>query len=210
MAGRRNSNESSPSASTAAPSCGSGWAAVLLAAWCGLRRGEILALKRDDLDLDVGTVTVHGTQTEMLATRRRFDSPPKSDAGFRTVTMPAHIVPSLAEHLAEFAGPTRLFASPDGGPMKGDTLYQAFARARVRVGLDELRFHDLRHTGQTLAAATGATLADLMLRLGHSSPAAAMRYLHTVEGRDRAIAEALSVLAEHGDAARLPATITSK
>jgi integrase len=64
--------------------------------------------------------------------------------------------------------------------------------------------HDLRHTGQTLAAATGATLADLMMRLGHASPAAANRYLHAVAGRDEAIADALAVLAEHGDAAKLP------
>jgi integrase len=92
--------------------------------------------------------------------------------------------------------------------MQGDTLYQAFARARGRVGLDNLRFHDLRHTGQTLAAATGASLPDLMKRLGHASPAAAMRYLHTVQGRDDAIAEALAVLAAHGDAARLPASVT--
>ena len=185
-------------------------AAVLLAAWCGLRRGEILGLQRTDLDVEAGTVTVHRTQTEMLSTRRRFDSPPKSDAGFRTVNLPAHILPTMSEHLQRYAGPTRLFVSPDGGPMRGDTLYQAFARARGRIGLEELRFHDLRHTGQTLAAATGASLPDLMLRLGHSSPAAAMRYLHTVAGRDKAIAEALTVLAEHGDAARLPTTITTK
>jgi hypothetical protein len=68
-------------------------------------------------------------------------------------------------------------------------------------GVGGAGFHDLRHTGQTLAAATGATLADLMKRLGHSSPAAAMHYLHTVNGRDEAIAEALSAIAEYGDAA---------
>lgn len=49
-----------------------------------------------------------------------------------------------------------------------------------------------------------------MKRLGHSSPAAAMRYLHTVNGRDEAIAEALSVLAEHGDAARLPTSMSAR
>jgi integrase len=185
-------------------------AAILIAAWCGLRRGEILALRRSDLDLDAATISVHQTQTEMLATRERFDSPPKSDAGLRTVNIPAHIVPALRDHLGTYAGPTRVFVSRDGSPMRGDSLYQAFARARTRAGLERLRFHDLRHTGQTLAAATGATLADLMLRLGHSSPAAAMRYLHTVQGRDKAIAEALTVLAEHGDAARLPGTVTTK
>ena len=72
------------------------------------------------------------------------------------------------------------------------------------------RFHDLRHTGQTLAASTGATTKDLMRRLGHASPAAAYRYLHAVDGRDAEIASALSKLAAHGDAARLPKSIVVK
>ncbi|MEU5788304.1 excisionase family DNA-binding protein [Micromonospora purpureochromogenes] len=84
------------------------------------------------------------------------------------------------------------------------------ALARKNVGLDDLTFHDLRHTGQTLAAQTGATLADLMKRLGHSSMAAARRYLHAVDGRDREIAKALSELAAHGDVARLPRHITMR
>ncbi|MFG3688163.1 tyrosine-type recombinase/integrase [Micromonospora sp. NPDC047740] len=92
-------------------------------------------------------------------------------------------------HLDEYAGKDRLFVSRDGSPLRGDTLYQAFVRARAKVGLDDLTFHDLRHTGQTLAAQTGATLADLMKRLGHSSMAAARRYLHAVDGRDREIAK---------------------
>ncbi len=86
-------------------------------------------------------------------------------------------------------------------------MYQAFVRARQRVGLDWLTIHDLRHTGSTLAAQSGATLADLMLHLGHSTPAAAQRYLHTVDGRDREIAEALSRLAAHGDPAALPTVL---
>jgi integrase len=76
--------------------------------------------------------------------------------------------------------------------------------------MEGFRFHDLRHTGQTLAAATGATVKDLQRRLGHSSTAAAMRYLHTVDGRDAEIATALSALAELGSAAKLPGTITIK
>lgn len=70
--------------------------------------------------------------------------------------------------------------------------------------------HDLRHTGQTLAAQAGATLADLMKRLGHASMVAAKRYLHAVDGGDAEIAKALSDLAAHGDAARLRKTITMR
>lgn len=185
-------------------------AAVLLGAWGGLRRGEILALSVADVDMKDGTVTVHRSQTELLATRERFDSGPKTDAGYRTVALPPHVLRALQEHIDLYAGPERLFVARDGGPMRGDTLRQAFERARRKVGMNDFRFHDLRHTGQTLAAATGATLADLMRRLGHSSPAAANRYLHAVTGRDEAIAEALSLLAEHGDAAKLPRSVTIK
>ena len=53
-------------------------AAVLLAAWGGLRRGEILALQRDDLDLEACTVSVHRNQVELLEMRKRFDSRPKT------------------------------------------------------------------------------------------------------------------------------------
>ena len=67
------------------------------------------------------------------------------------------------------------------GRCRGDAVRQAFGRARRKAGMPSFRFHDLRHTGQTLAAATGATTKDLMRRLGHASPAAAYRYLHAVE-----------------------------
>ena len=75
------------------------------------------------------------------------------------------------------------------------SLYAVYHPAREAAGRPDLRFHDLRHTGAVLAAATGATLAELMARLGHSTVAAAMRYQHAAADRDKAIAEALSKLA---------------
>jgi integrase len=80
--------------------------------------------------------------------------------------------------------------------MSPSALYAVFYPARERAGRPDLRFHDLRHTGAVLAAATGATLAELMARLGHSTVSAAMRYQHAAADRDKAIAEALSRLAE--------------
>ena len=68
--------------------------------------------------------------------------------------------------------------------------------ARETPGRPDLRFHDLRHTGAVLAAATGATLAELMARLGHSDPGAALRYQHAAKDRDRAVADALSDMAD--------------
>ncbi|GAA0473636.1 putative prophage phiRv2 integrase [Paractinoplanes deccanensis] len=185
--------------------------AVLIAAWCGLRRGEIAGLRVTDVDLIEHTITVRKNRVEPLHDRgKAHDKDPKTEAGKRTIAIPPHVIPILRLHLDEFAGKERLFISRDGSPLRGNTLYQAFVRARKKVGLDNLSFHDLRHTGQTLAAQTGATMADLMKRLGHSSMAAARRYLHAVDGRDKEIAKALSALAAHGDAARLPRTVSTK
>ena len=64
-----------------------------------------------------------------------------------------------------------------------------------QAGRSDLRLHDLRHTGLTLAAATGATTVELMHRAGHSSSVAAMRYQHATKDRDRVIADALGALA---------------
>ena len=154
-----------------------------------------------------GTVWVRPTHVELLESPLRFDKDPKSAAGKRPVSVPPHVKPYLTAHAAEWAGAERFFVLWDGSPMRGNAVYQAFVRARKKVELPRLSFHDLRHTGQTLAAATGATLADLKRRLGHSSAAAALRYLHAVEGRDREVAQALSRLAEAGDAAKLPRKI---
>ena len=63
---------------------------------------------------------------------------------------------------------------------------------RATMGLEDLDLHDLRHSGNTWAAATGASTAELMGRLGHASPVAALRYQHATADRDRAIADALS------------------
>lgn len=185
-------------------------AAVLLGAWCGMRRGEIIALKPEDIDLKAATVTVHENRVELLESPVAFDAPPKTDAGKRTVTVPPHVLPILEAHMKDWAGRDRVFVGRDGKPMRGDAVRQAFARARAKVDVPGFRFHDLRHTGQTLAASAGATLKDLMLRLGHASPVAAQRYLHVVEGRDAEIASALSDLAAHGNAARLPKSIVVK
>ena len=72
------------------------------------------------------------------------------------------------------------------------TFGKRFDAAREAAGRPDLTFHALRHTGAVLAAQSGATLADLVARLGHSTPNAAMRYQHAASDRDRTIADALS------------------
>jgi integrase len=170
--------------------------AVLLAAWCGLRFGELTEQRRKDVDLPSGTL--HVTRAVAWVHSRPVVGTPKSDAGVRDVAIPPHLLPALKAHVAEHAARGKdglLFPSPAGTHLTTSTLYRSFWRARRLAGRPDLRWHDLRHTGAVLAASTGATLAELMSRLGHSTPGAALRYQHVAEGRDALIAIALSELA---------------
>ncbi|WP_289019985.1 hypothetical protein [uncultured Ornithinimicrobium sp.] len=81
------------------------------------------------------------------------------------------------------------------------TLNKAWHPAWAAAGRPDLRWHDLRHTGAVFAAQAGATLAELMARLGHSTHKAALRYQHAAADRDARIAEALSAMVEAGSPA---------
>jgi len=121
-----------------------------------------------------------------------------SAAGRRVVTIPGAILADVRAHLDRFAedGPQgRVFLGPRGAGLRSSTfMARDFTPAVQRLGLSGVRFHDLRHTGNTLAAATGASLADLMARMGHASVDAALRYQHATRTQDVAIAGALSEL----------------
>ena len=108
--------------------------------------------------------------------------PPKTDAGRRTVTLPAGAAVALAEHLANFAepGPEGLvFPAPQGGYLRRSNLRRRWwVSATKAAGVEGLRFHDLRHSAATMALAAGANTRELMERMGHASPAVALRYQH--------------------------------
>ncbi|MCV7381461.1 site-specific integrase [Mycobacterium alsense] len=167
---------------------------VLLAAWAALRFGELAELRRKDIVGNViqirrGVVRVDG---EMRITT------PKSTAGSRDVTIPPHLMPFVEQHLERHTGAGReslLFPAINGGHLQPSSLYRYFYPARDKAKRPDLRFHDLRHTGATLAAQTGATLAELMGRLGHSTVSAALKYQHIAADRDAQIADALSKIA---------------
>lgn len=123
---------------------------------------------------------------------------PKSEAGKRPVNVPPHLLQVIEDHLSDHVSPGRdglLFPAGHGEQLAPSTLYKVYYPARDNAGRPDLRFHDLRHTGAVLAASTGATLAELMARLGHSTAGAALRYQHAARERDRVIAAALSDLA---------------
>lgn len=172
--------------------------AVLIAAWCGLRQGETMELRRRDVNLRKGTLTVSRAVTR-VAGQDPIVGDPKSDAGTRVVAIPPHIQPAFAAHLSQHVGTDRdalLFAGRDSGEqLAPSTLYRWFYPAREAAGRKDLRWHDLRHTSATMAAQTGASLRDLMHRLGHSTVAASLRYQHHVIERDQQVAAKLSEMA---------------
>ncbi len=173
---------------------------VMFASWCALRFGELVELRRKDIDLRNGVV--HVRRGAVRAGGEVIIGTPKSEAGIRDVAIPPHLMPMVRDHLGRnITGGKEglLFPAADGvSTMAPATLYRVFYRAREVAGRPDLRWHDLRHTGAVLAAQTGASLAELMGRLGHSTPQAAMRYQHAAKGRDAEIATALSALAEAG------------
>jgi len=170
---------------------------LLLAAWCAMRYGELAELRRGDVDLEAGVLRIQRGVTR--AGGQTFVGTPKSEAGRRTVSVPPHLLPVLERHLRMHTGAGQdelLFPARRGGHLAPTALQSFWHPARAAAGREDLHFHDLRHTGATLAAAAGGSIADLMARLGHSTPAAAMRYQHSVADRDKAIAEALSGFAD--------------
>jgi integrase len=170
-------------------------ALVLLAVFAGLRWGELAALRRRDIDLDVQVVRVVRQLTEVRGNGLAF-GPPKSDAGKRAVVLPTVIIPDLAWHLARFTASqddALLFTGPTGVPLWHSSFrHRYWLPALAKAGLAGIHIHDLRHTGNHLAATSGATLRELMDRMGHSSSRAALIYLHGSDERQQKIADAIS------------------
>jgi integrase len=171
-------------------------ALVLLAVFTSLRYGELAALRRSSIGPKWQTVTVTSAMVERSTGELVF-GPPKSAAGRRTVTVPAAIRTELRTHLKTYVSDDTealLFTGLRGGALRRSNFQRAtnWTKLVTDLGLPRFHFHDLRHTGNTLAAGKGANLADLMARMGHSSVRAARIYLHTTEQRDKQIAESLN------------------
>lgn len=175
-------------------------ALVMVSAWCALRFGEAAELRRQDVDLKAGVLRIR--RAVVRVDGAALVGSPKSAAGVRDVAIPPHLVPMLREHLREhvaFGRDALVFPAADGAShLATSTLYRHFYAARTAAKRPDLRWHDLRHTGAVLAAQSGATIAELMGRLGHSTPQAALRYQHVADGRDAAIARRLSEIAGGG------------
>ena len=179
-------------------------ALILLAVFGSLRWGELAALRRRHIDLTSGTLRAELGVVE-LVDGSLVTGPPKSEAGRRTVALPPFLFPEVATHLELFTAPaddSLVFTGPKNAPLRRSNFSRTWRDAIEAAGLTGFHFHDLRHTGNHIAAATGASLRELMGRMGHSTTRAALIYQHRTTERDRFIAAAMSeiVKTELGEA----------
>jgi integrase len=111
------------------------------------------------------------------------------------VPVPEVILPELRHHLALYAQhglDGRVFLGAKGATPRRNHFGKVWRRACAAVEVPGLHFHDLRHTGNTLAATSGASTKELMTRFGHSTTRAAMIYQHATDPRQKAIAAAIN------------------
>jgi integrase len=184
---------------------------VLLATFASLRWGELVGLRRRHIDLQSATVRVEQATAEVPG-HGLITGPPKTPAGRRTVAFPTVISPIVSWHLQCFAEPGpngRVFVGPNGATPQRSNFNRIWRKATRDAGVTGLRFHDLRHTGNSLAASTGASLRELMDRMGHSSTRAAMIYQHATKDRGREIADAIGARTTQELARRRRSTHTS-
>ena len=146
-------------------------ALILIAAWCGLRWGEVTELRRKDISDDRAVITVARGVTHRQGCR--IDSPTSGKP--RVVVVPPHIRADIEAHLGEHVeqGPEALlFPAPRGGCHLDDKTFRArFTAALKTVGREGVRVHDLRHFAGTQTARVG-NLIETMERLGHSTVSA--------------------------------------
>jgi integrase len=146
---------------------------VLVAAYSGLRAGELSALRGKHVDLLHRTITV--VEQVQSISGQQVVSMPKSAAGRRSVSLHGVVAVALEEHLTAYAAPGPeglVFPAPEGGFMRLENFRKrAWTPATVAAGVAPLRLHDLRHTCASLAIAAGADVKVLQRMLGHASAA---------------------------------------
>ncbi|HSS22902.1 MAG TPA: site-specific integrase, partial [Mycobacterium sp.] len=167
---------------------------VLVAAWCGLRWGEVIELRRQDVDDSCEVILVARAVTHRDGCR--IDTPKSGKP--RAVVVPPHIRAELKHHLDVYvAKDAQALVFPallDGCHLRDSVFAKHFRAALKTIGRENVRIHDLRHFAGTQTARV-ANLTETMGRLGHSTVRASLIYQGIVSGRDAEVAAALSELA---------------
>ena len=133
----------------------------------GLRRGELLGLKWEDLDLEQGTLRVQRQVSRING--EVVEAPLKTKNSYRTISLGTDAVGILKEQRKKCGSSEYVFPSPTGGPISPDSVIQMLHRVLKRAGLPKVRFHDLRHTFATVALQNGVDIKTVSGMLGHYS-----------------------------------------
>lgn len=170
----------------------------------GLRQGELLGLRWEDVDLDAGRVRVRHTLANVGGTLTLLE--PKTERSRRNVMLPDSVTAALRAHRtrqrmerlvagSRWVDSGHVFTSTIGTPLHAATVTRAFQAALARAGLPHSRFHDLRHAAATFLLARGMTLEDVKNLLGHSSiTLTSNTYGHVLEQRQRQVAQAMDAV----------------
>lgn len=182
---------------------------MALALFTGMRRGENLALRWRNLDLDAGVIKVRDSLEETKKHGLRVKLT-KTGAARRDVTLPTIAVEALAEHRCEQlefrlklglgSKPTPdsfVFPALDGGPQSPNNLSGDWREFLDAAKLPNLRLHDLRHTHANMLIASGVDIVEISKRLGHADPSITLKvYAHLFRSDDSKFATAINATVE--------------
>ena len=133
----------------------------------GLRRGELLGLKWNDIDLEHGSLRVQRQIARIDG--EIVEAPLKTKNAYRTLPLSADAIDVLKAQKKKCGPSQYVFPSPTGGPISPDSVLHMLHRVLKRAGLPKVRFHDLRHTFATLALQNGVDIKTVSGMLGHFS-----------------------------------------
>jgi len=173
---------------------------ALLALGTGARRGELLALRWRDVDLDGATIRIEQALEQTAAGIRI--KPPKTKRGRRPIAINSHLCEVLRAHwarqqeqrlafgLGKAPADATVLAAVDGKPLSPDTVSKQWERSMDAIGRGEITLHSLRHTHASMLIAKGMDILTISRRLGHAKPAVTLNvYGHLIAGTDKEAAQ---------------------
>ena len=159
----------------------------------GLRRGELLGLKWEDIGFDNRTLRVRRQVGRINGEVR--EAPLKTKNAYRTISLGADAIGVLRQQREKQPSSSYVFPGPTGGPIAPDSVLHMLHRVLDRAGLPEIRFHDLRHTFATLALQNGVDVKTVSGMLGHFSAGFTLdTYAHVTTAAQKKAAETMGAV----------------
>jgi integrase len=166
---------------------------VELSVFLSLRIGETLGIKLKDFDFNKNILSIK--RAVVFIKGKSQITTPKTKYSIRDISIPPHIILDIKKYIKFYNikhSDDLIFYSKNNTPIGKKVIIKYYKRATKVANRPDLRFHDLRHTGATYAALSGASIKELMDRLGHSTPAMAIHYQHILSNRPKEIADNMS------------------